>query len=149
MTKKTILPTTLLCATLLIPGTASALCVKTDEANLRKGPGTNYEKSWEVYKYMPFKKIGQKGNWYNVEDVDGDKHWIYSRLVTNSMRCAVVKVDEANVRSGPGTNHAETDWSPVEKYYSLKVTSSKGGWAKVQDELSNDGWISKKLLWIQ
>lgn len=54
-----------------------ALCVKVPEANLRSGPGTKYEKTWEVFKYIPFKTISKKGNWYKVADVDGDMHWIY------------------------------------------------------------------------
>jgi len=73
----------------------------------------------------------------------------YSGLVTRAMRCAVVKVDKANVRTGPGTQYATSPWGPVEKYYAFKVTGSKGEWVKVQDEVLNDGWVAKRLLWIQ
>lgn len=149
MTKTIAAPIALLCAALIIPATADALCIMVSEANLRQGPGTQYGKSWEVYKYMPFKKIGQRGNWYQVRDVDGDTHWVYRRLATHAMRCAVVKADEANVRKGPGTRYAKANFSPVEKYYSFKVVGSKGGWVKVQDEMLNSGWVAKKLLWIQ
>jgi SH3-like domain-containing protein len=83
------------------------------EANLRQGPGTNHEKGWQVFKYMPLQKIGQKGDWYQMKDVDGDEHWIYSKLVTNDIRCAVVKVKSANVRTGPGTNHKSLFAEPV------------------------------------
>lgn len=148
MTKTTATSTALLCAALLAPGAASALCVGVPEANLRQGPGTQYEKSWEVFKYMPFKKIGQEGKWYKVEDVDGDVHWIYSRLTTDAMRCAVVKTDDVNVRTGPGTRYAKSPLSPVEKYYSFKIVDMKDGWVKVQDEVFNDGWVAKFLLWI-
>jgi SH3-like domain-containing protein len=149
MTEKTAAPIALFCAALLLPGAASALCIKVPEANLRSGPGTRYEKSWTVYKYMPLKKIGQQGSWYQVRDVDGDTHWVYSRLVTRGMHCAAVKVDKANVRTGPGTTYAKSPLSPVERYYSFKITGSKDGWVKVQDEVFNDGWMAKALLWIQ
>jgi len=149
MTKKTVTPLALLCAALLLPGTASALCVKVPEANLRQGPGIQHEKSWEVFQYMPFKTIGQQDKWYQVEDVDGDSHWIYSRLVTDAMQCAVVNVDKANVRKGPGTNFAKSPLSPVDKYYSFKIIESKGDWVKVRDEVFNDGWVAKSLLWTQ
>jgi uncharacterized protein YgiM (DUF1202 family) len=49
---------------------ALALCVNVPEANLRKGPGTQHEKTWEVFKYMPFKRLSTKGEWYKVQDVD-------------------------------------------------------------------------------
>jgi len=149
MTEKAAAPIALFCAALSLPGTASALCIKVPEANLRQGPGTRYEKSWEVFKYMPLRKLGQRGKWSRVADVDGDTHWVYSGLVTRAMRCAVVKVDKANVRTGPGTQYATSPWGPVEKYYAFKVTGSKGEWVKVQDEVLNDGWVAKRLLWIQ
>jgi SH3-like domain-containing protein len=149
MTKKILAPLALLCTALMLPATASALCVKVKEANLRAGPGTQYQKTWEVLQYMPLKKISQQGNWYQVEDVDGDQHWVYSPLVTDDVRCAVVKVKEANVRTGPGTRHEQSALSPVEKYYSFKVLGTKGAWVKVQDEVFDGEWIAKKLLWIQ
>jgi SH3-like domain-containing protein len=125
-----------------------ALCVKVPKANLREGPGTKFEKTWHVFKYMPFKKVGSKGSWYKVEDVDGDTHWIYSKLVTNATNCAVVKVDEANVRSGPGTNFPKKDFSPALKYDSFKVLKSDGKWIKLVDEFGNKGWVFRKLVWV-
>ncbi len=127
---------------------ANALCVKVTKANLRSGPGTKYEKTWEVFKYFPFKKIGKKGNWYKVQDLDGDVHWIYRKLVTDKFGCAVVKVEVANVRSGPGTNFETKYFSPAVKYDSFKVLKRKGKWVKVIDEFGNKGWIYRKLLWI-
>ena len=127
---------------------ADALCVTVPEANLRSGPGTNYEKTWEVFKYMPFKKLSQKGNWYKVQDVDGDMHWIYRKLVTGKFECAVVKVDKANVRSGPGTKFDKKYFSPSLKYDSYKVLTRKGKWVKVLDEFGETAWIFRKLVWI-
>ena len=128
---------------------ASALCVITEDANLRSGPGTKYEKTWQVFKYMPLKKLGKKGKWYRVRDVDGDEHWVYEKLVTEKFRCAVVKVDKANIRRGPGIKYRKTDFSPVIKYDSFRIIKKKGLWYKVKDEFGQVGWIHKKLIWIQ
>lgn len=150
MTRKSIAPIALLLSLpLFVAAPAQALCVKVPEANLRQGPGTQYDKSWEVFTYMPFEKIGKQGNWYHVSDMDGDTHWIYSRLVTSGMRCAVVKTDQANVRQGPGTRYPLADLGTVVKYYSFKVIGEKGRWLKVQDDVANTGWIAKSLLWVQ
>ena len=126
-----------------------ALCVNVPEANLRGGPGTKYEKTWEVFKYMPLSRLSKKGNWYKVKDVDGDIHWIYRKLVTDKFRCAVVKVDKANVRSGPGTRYSKKAMSPALKYDSFKVIKIKPSWVKVIDEFGDTGWIFRKLLWVQ
>lgn len=149
MSVKVTLPAALLCAaSLCTPALASPLCVKASEANLRQGPGTQYEKSWKVYQYMPLDKIGQRGKWYKVRDLDGDSHWIYNGLVSKSLRCAVVKATEANVRRGPGTGYAKSELSPVEKYYSFKVIATEGRWVRVEDEIVNEGWIARSLLWM-
>ena len=125
-----------------------ALCVKVPDANLRSGPGTKYKKTWEVFKYMPFKQLSKKGNWYRVQDVDGDIHWIYTKLITNKFKCAVVKVEKANIRNGPGTNHSKIALSPSLKYDSYKVLKITSSWVRVLDEFGDKGWISRKLLWI-
>ncbi len=125
------------------------LCVKTSSANLRKGPGKKYEKTWEVFKYMPLKKLAKKGNWYKVKDVDGDIHWIFGGLVTDKYKCAVVKVDKANIRTGPGKKYRFSELSPAIRYDSFRVLKIKGKWVKVKDEFGDTGWIFRKLLWIQ
>ncbi|HDH53730.1 MAG TPA: hypothetical protein ENH24_04520 [Nitrospirae bacterium] len=147
--KKVLIPIFILFSLFMLNDYSYALCVSVSEANLRSGPGTKYEKTWEVFKYMPLKKLSKKGNWYKVKDVDGDIHWVYRKLVTDKFRCAVVKVDKANVRSGPGTGYSKKALSPVLKYDSFKVIKIKPSWVKVIDEFDDTGWIFRKLLWIQ
>lgn len=128
---------------------AHALCVNVTEANLRTGPGIKYDKSWEVFKYMPFEKITKKGNWYKVRDVDGDVHWIYKKLVTGSFQCAVVKKDKSNIRSGPGTKYSKKFLSPAIKYDAFKVLKKQKSWVNVIDEFGDTGWIYRNLVWIR
>jgi SH3-like domain-containing protein len=128
---------------------AAAMCTKAATVNLRAGPGTNYPKSWVVYQFMPLKKVGEKGDWLKVQDVDGQEHWVLSDLVTDDFDCAVVARDKINMRSGPGTQFAKSPISPLTKYYAFEVVETEGDWVKVRDEVKNEGWISKNLLWIQ
>lgn len=130
---------------------ANALCINTEKANVRIGPGTNYEVIWEVHKYMPFLKVGVSlsGEWYAVKDVDGDVNWIHKRLLTNKYKCTVVKTDNVNVRTGPGTKYPKSSLSPAKKYYSFKVLKRKGAWIRIKDEWGGIGWIKRNYLWIQ
>ncbi len=146
--KKSLILLVVLFYLILFADFSLALCVNVPDANLRSGPGTKYEKTWGVFKYMPFNKLSKKGNWYKVKDVDGDTHWIYRKLVTDKFRCAVVKVEKANIRNGPGTNYSKNALSPSLKYDSFKVLQIKSSWVKVIDEFGDTGWISRKLLWI-
>lgn len=130
---------------------AHAVCVNASKANVRSGPGTWYEKLWEVYKYAPLQKVGVSlsGDWYAVRDVDGDVGWIDKKLVTDKYRCTVVKSDKVNVRKGPGTSKPLSSLSPAVHYDSFMVMEKRGSWIKVKDERGNTGWIDTEYLWIQ
>jgi len=128
---------------------SAALCIKKNKANLRQGPGTKYEKKWQVFKYMPFEKLKTKGSWYRVRDLDGDIFWVHKKLTTRDYKCAVIKENKTNLRKGPGTKHPMVDWSPVDKYFSMKVLEIKNNWVRVEDGVGDRAWIYRPLVWIQ
>ncbi|PIP71560.1 MAG: hypothetical protein COW89_11300 [Nitrospinae bacterium CG22_combo_CG10-13_8_21_14_all_47_10] len=128
---------------------ATALCIKNEKANLRKGPGTKYEKLWQVFQYMPFKLLKTKGDWKLVEDLDGDTYWVYAPLTTQKYKCAAIKNNETNLREGPGTNHPKVKWAPVDKYFSMKVLKIENNWVHIEDAAGDRAWVYGPLVWIQ
>lgn len=130
---------------------SSALCLKMSEANIRSGPGKNYEIIWQVYRFMPFEKVGisLSGNWYAIRDLDGDVGWVYKNLVTNKYRCAIVKSRVVNIRKGPGTNYAKAFSEPAQRYDTFRIIQRQGAWMKVKDEWNNVGWIHRDYLWVR
>ncbi len=139
----------LLPALLFPQSNAEALCISNKKANLRQGPGTHYEKLWQVFKYMPFKEMKKKGNWYRVKDLDGDIYWVHRKLITKKYQCAVIKNNKTNLRKGPGTKYDLLSWSPVDKYFSMRVLQIKGKWVRVEDGVGDQGWVFRSLIWIQ
>ena len=131
------------------PQHSEALCIKNERANLRKGPGTQHEKLWEVFKYMPFKQLGVKGKWKRIQDVDGDIYWVHGPLTTQKYKCAVIKNDKTNLRSGPGTNFPKVSWAPMDKYFSMKVLKIKKDWVHIEDSAGDKAWVFRPLVWIQ
>jgi len=126
-----------------------AICVKSDRANLRSGPSTKNQITWEVYQYMPLIEIKKQGDWIQVKDFEGDRHWIFKKLVTSAYKCAVVKVDKANLRTGPGTQHKKPADLPVaEKYMTFQYLRSQGQWAQVMDSYKDKYWVFRKLIWV-
>ena len=128
---------------------SEALCIKNERANLRKGPGTQHEKLWEVFKYMPFKQLGIKGKWKRIQDVDGDIYWVHGPLTTQKYKCAVIKNDKTNLRSGPGTKFSKVSWAPVDKFFSMKVLKIKKDWVHIEDSTGDKAWIFRPLVWVQ
>jgi len=133
------------------PQNSEALCIKNKWANLRKGPGIKHEKLWECApcKYMPFKQLGVKGAWKRIQDVDGDIYWVHSPLTTQDYKCAVVKNNKTNLRAGPGTKFPKVPWSPVPKFFSMKVLKIEKNWVQTEDIDGDKAWIHRALVWIQ
>ena len=131
------------------PQNTEALCIKNEKANLRKGPGTKHEKLWEVFKYMPFKQLGVKDAWKRIQDVDGDIYWVYSPLTTQKYKCAVIKNNKTNLRTGPGTKFPKVPLAPVDKFFSMKVLKIEKNWVQIEDSAGDKAWIYRPLVWIQ
>lgn len=134
---------------LLFSSRVYAVCVQVEKADLHYGPSTKHQKTWEVYRHMPFQKLSTQSGWMRVKDVDGDIHWIPSKLVTSKYKCAVVKVKTANLRTGPGTKYATVPWGPAQKYYAFKIIEEKGKWFRVEDAAGGKAWIHGDLIWTQ
>jgi len=75
--------------------------IKSDEANARVGPATDYQIAW-VYrrKDLPVKIIKRYGPWRQIEDPDGTQSWMYSTLLTRT-RTAIVVGEIRAMRAAP------------------------------------------------
>ncbi|MBT6600114.1 MAG: hypothetical protein HOB32_00430 [Nitrospina sp.] len=134
---------------LLQEGTAEALCIKDKKANLRSGPGKHNEKLWTVLKYMPLRQLGRQGNWLKVKDLDSDIYWVHRKLTTKAYMCAVIKKDKTSLRKKPSMKSPQVEWSPINKFFSMKVIKIKGAWVSIQDATGDRAWIKRSQVWVQ
>lgn len=127
-------------------GTAFAerMSVSVPIANIRSGPGSNYEVLWNVEKYHPVNIIEKKGDWYKFSDFEGDKAWVHKSLLDNT-QSVITKKNKCNVRSGAGTKY--TIVFTVEKAVPFKVLEKKGNWLHIQHSDGDKGWIHNSLVW--
>ncbi len=117
--------------------------INKDGVNLRSGPDTTYGKLFELPHGYPLKVLSRKGKWVKVSDFEGDRGWVYSSLVSKNSY-VIVKVKEANIRKGAGTNHEKV--GSVVREVILKKIGRKGDWIKVEHPQVT-GWLHKKLIW--
>ncbi|WP_246556248.1 SH3 domain-containing protein [Desulfonema magnum] len=131
---------------IMFAGVASAqrMTVNVSMANIRSGPGTNYDVLWKVEKYHPIHVIKKSGSWYQFRDFEGDKGWISKDLVRNFASVIVIK-NKCNVRSGPGVGNKIV--MTVEKGVPFKETERKGEWVRIRHSDGEKGWIHKALVW--
>jgi SH3-like domain-containing protein len=123
---------------------AERVSVRVPLANIRSGPGTHYGILYKVEKFFPLKVVNKSGEWYKFVDFEGDEGWIHATLV-DSAETVVVKRENCNVRSGPGTEN-EVEFT-AEKGVPLKVLERKEKWIHIQHSDGDDGWIYEPLVW--
>jgi len=142
--------TLLMGAALLATVSTSALAqsmvsVSGNTVNMRSGPSTQNPILWELKRGYPLRVIRRQGNWLEVSDFENDRGWV-ARSLTGSTPHHVVKSRTANIRRGPGTNHAvvgKADYGDV-----LRTREKRAGWVRVEHTASGTtGWISGRLLW--
>ena len=123
---------------------AERLTITSNVANIRSGPGQQYDILWQVEKFHPIQVIDKKDKWYHFRDFEGDEGWIHASLV-GKIPAVITKSDKSNVRSGPGTGY-KIKFS-VEKGIPFRVLQRKKKWVYVRHADGDKGWIHNSLLW--
>ena len=123
---------------------AERLAVSVSIANIRSGPGENYDIPWAgLLKYVQW-MIFFYGPWYHFRDFEGDEGWIHKSLL-NQFPSVITKSDNCNIRSGPETSFEIL--FEVEKGIPFKVLERKGNWIHIQHADGDKGWIHDSLVW--
>ena len=132
---------------IIIPSVAIAAeryAVTAKIANFRAGPGTNHEIMFEAERYYPVKLLRTSGNWYQVEDYEGDIGWIHQSLMEKMSSVITIK-SKCNIRSGPSIQDQIVFVS--EKGVPFKVLARQGRWVHVRHSDGHEGWIHRSLVW--
>jgi SH3-like domain-containing protein len=123
---------------------AERLAIGSETANVRSGPGDQFEVIWKVEKYHPLMIQEKKGEWYRFRDFEGDEGWIKGSLLQTIQTIIVIK-DNCNIRSGPGPEHEIL--LTVGKGIPFKVIEKKDHWLYVEHADGDKGWIHESLVW--
>ena len=87
--------------------------------------------------YSPLTVIEKDSDYYKVKDYRGRSGWVH-RALLSSAPSVVVTSDSANVRQGPGTNHAVV--FKLSKGMTAKLLEKQGKWVNVQIADGKKGW---------
>ena len=123
---------------------AERVAISVEVANIRSGPGTDYQQLWRVEKYTPLEVISKQGDWVFFKDFEGTRGWIHGSLVGN-IPAVITKKDMCNIRSGPGTDQQVR--FQAETGVPFKVLERKGNWIHIQHADGEKGWIYNTLVW--
>ena len=136
------------------PGSATGLPVprfvslKSDHANLRRGPGTDYPVDWVfVRRRMPLEIIAETSRWRKVRDADGDVGWIWHSMLDGRRTALFRKEKDAAptpILDEPKPDAAIVAYADANVLASLK--SCKGAWCRVETQ-GYEGYVPRTSLW--
>jgi len=119
--------------------------LKSDEVNLRVGPGIKYP---IVVKYtvknLPVEIIEENNDWRKIKDIEGNEGWILEALLQGDKFGIINQSynESAKIYSHPRGNII----GKIGKNNVVKVNSCLSDWCKIK-YAKYSGWINKENLW--
>lgn len=141
--------------------TVKTIVVKTDNVNLRTGPGTKFAKAGKANKGRQFTVVKESGGWYNVNLGQGKFGWIIAQYVSVKASAVVpssetvdlakstlvIKSSIVNIRSGAGTGFGVV--AKVKAGERLAALKRNGQWYLVQLAGGKQGWVAGWLVELE
>lgn len=132
-------------ASLPLPRFAS---LRSDEVNLRVGPGPEYPVVWVLKrKGMPVEIVSEFGTWRKIREVEGEEGWVHQNMLTGK-RTVLLRGE-----TQPLFRKASAESKPLARIQpgvSGKVLECEEAWCRVQmgdEEMTMKGWIRRDQLW--
>jgi SH3-like domain-containing protein len=144
---RAIAATVLALATFTVAGPSTAqemVSISGSTVNMRAGPGTDTEVLWELQRGYPLVVVKRQGNWLEVRDFEDDRGWV-ARSLVGRVPHMIVKVDRANIRSGPGSRYRVV--GKAEYGELLRTLERRADWVRVRRAAGEIGWVARRLLW--
>lgn len=121
--------------------------LKAPRANLRVGPGVQYDIEWVfVRRGIPLEIYQAFGNWRRVRDWEGTSGWIYGPLLSGQRTAVTAPWSRGNValHTSPVADSPLTAW--LEPDVTVKLLRCDGQWCRVAHN-SMVGFVKQFALW--
>jgi SH3-like domain-containing protein len=118
--------------------------LRSDQVNLRVGPGENYPIEWVLTrKEMPVEIVREFENWRMIRDWQGTEGWVHERMLTGK-RAVVVKGGIRTLHRQPEVASAAV--ARAEPGVIARLLECRGNWCRI-DATDHAGWVQRGDLW--
>ncbi len=118
--------------------------VRSDEVNVRTGPGVKYPIEWVfVLKDMPVAVIAEFEHWRRICDWQGTTGWVH-RAMLSSKRTVIVTKGVATLRREPSDKAAAV--ARLESGVVGELSDCEDRWCRVSVE-GHRGWLAAAEFW--
>jgi SH3-like domain-containing protein len=119
--------------------------LRSDEVNVRTGPGTRYPVDWVFKrKAMPVEIVAEYENWRKIRDWQGASGWVHQSLLSGK-RSFIVPSQAVSLHRTP-TPSAEVV-AKLEPEVMGEIQSCTGDWCRVKVSGGVSGWLARTDLW--
>jgi cell wall-associated NlpC family hydrolase len=138
--------------------------IAADSANVRNGPGTNYDKVRELPSGTPLQVLAHYDGWYQARGSDGGIVWVAAELLNLDpmivdflpeattiptpppAKVGLVAEEQLNLRDGPGTQYVGI--TKLDTGAQLDLLARYNEWFQVQTPEGRVGWVLGQYLTI-
>lgn len=118
--------------------------LRSNEVNLRTGPGTQYPVEWVfLRRALPVEIVAEYGQWRKVRDVDGSEGWVHRSLLTGK-RWAMITGGVRTLRREP--DETSPPVLRAEPGVLGKLLACQGAWCRLEIE-GRKGWLPRREVW--
>ncbi len=119
--------------------------LKSDETNIRTGPGTRYPIQW-VFKraHMPVEVVDEFDLWRKIRSEDGTTGWVHHTMLSGK-RYAMVTGAEAHVMHIDASEGSKPLFKVAPEVIGA-LDECVPDWCRIQVE-GRKAWIQKHYLW--
>jgi SH3-like domain-containing protein len=122
--------------------------LRSDEVNMRVGPGKMFPILWHYQRRgLPLKVIDTHQDWVQLEDEAGESGWVYEKLLSTTMT-AVTLSDNVLLYRKPDNN--SDVMAKIMRYVVVVPSTCRPSWCYVSVAHEGEivkGWVRKINIW--
>ncbi len=119
--------------------------LKSDEVNIRTGPGTRYPIAWVFRREnMPVQIVDEFDHWRKIQDVEGASGWVHKTMLSGDRMAMIQGKTPRILRDAP-----EAGAAPVLKAEPMviaRMIECRPQWCRLVIA-GHKGWLPKNELW--
>jgi SH3-like domain-containing protein len=121
--------------------------LKSDDVNMRKGPGERYPVEW-IYKRheLPVKIEREFDIWRLVEDMDGTKGWVHQATLTGRRSFVITGTQDRTLRADASDGAAAVAILKPGVVGRIRACAAGQDWCQVQVQ-DYRGWLQRSDFW--
>jgi SH3-like domain-containing protein len=118
--------------------------LRSDQVNLRSGPGDRYPIEW-VFKRkgMPVEIVAEFDVWRKIRDWQGTEGWVHQRMVVGN-RAVMIKGEARTLHSSPDPTAGAV--ARAEPGVVAKLIECRHAWCRVEAQ-GVKGWLTRSEVW--